>query len=198
MPIRQERPLGGPLVSAMGTRSRRPCPAEPHLQPRTDPTMSQRSIEARIQRLEDIEAIKQLKARYCSLCDDGYDADGLADLFTEDAIWDGGSLGVAEGREKIRRFFQNTPRVMPFAVHMVMNPIIEIDGDSATGRWYLFQAATYDPAGGPIWGSARYDEEYLRVDGLWRFSSLRLTSRFWTPFDQGWEKVQSVFDQERD
>lgn len=157
-----------------------------------------RSLESRIQRLEDIEAIKQLKARYCALCDDGYDADQLADLFTEDAIWHGGSLGVAKGREKIRKFFQNTPAVMPFAVHMVMNPEIEVDGDTATGRWYLFQAATFQPAdktaARALWGSARYDEEYVRVDGEWKFKSLRLTSRFWTPYDEGWEKVKSVFD----
>ena len=156
------------------------------------------SLESRIQRLEDIEAIKQLKARYCALCDDGYDADQLADLFTEDALWHGGSLGIAEGREKIRKFFQNTPAVMPFAVHMVMNPAIEVDGDTATGRWYLFQAATFQPAAKPaataLWGSARYDEEYVRVDGEWKFKSLRLTSRFWTPYEEGWEKVKSVFD----
>ena len=154
------------------------------------------SIESRIQRLEDIEAIKQLKARYCSLCDEGYDADRLAELFTDDAIWDGGSLGVAVGREKIRKFFENTPAVMPFAVHMVMNPVIEIDGDTATGCWYLFQAATFKPIDSALWGSARYDEEYVRVDGDWKFKSLCLTSRFWTPYADGWEKRQSVFDPE--
>jgi len=39
-----------------------------------------------IQTLESIEAIKKLKARYCALCDNQYDADGLATLFTEDAV----------------------------------------------------------------------------------------------------------------
>jgi ketosteroid isomerase-like protein len=153
-------------------------------------------LEARLQRLEDIEAIKQLKADYCALCDEGYDEDRLADLFTEDAVWDGGDFGVAAGREKIRKFFHNTPRVMPFAVHMVMNPRIEIDGDSATGRWYLFQAATFAPGDErtPLWGAARYDEEYVRENGRWKFSSLRLTSRFWTPFDEGWEALRSVFE----
>ena len=154
------------------------------------------NLVARIQRLEDIEAIKQLKARYCSLCDDGYDADGLAELFTEDAVWDGGALGVAEGREKIRRFFQNTPKVMPFAVHMVMNPSIEVDGDSARGRWYLFQTATFKPADSAIWGSARYDEEYVRIDGEWKFRSLHLTSKFWTPYAEGWERKRSVFEED--
>ena len=150
-------------------------------------------LEARIRRLEDLEAIRQLKARYCFLCDAGYDADGLAELFTEDAVWDGGTLGKAEGREKIRKFFQRTPQVMPFSVHMVMNPLITVDGDTATGTWYLFQAASYAPENAALWGSGRYDEEYVRVGDAWRFRRLRLTSFFWTPFDQGWMKTQSVF-----
>src|SRR3990172_11585987 len=100
-------------------------------------------LEARTRRLEDLEAIRQLKARYCRLCDDGYDADRLADLFTEDAVWDGGMLGKAEGRERIRRFFQRSPEVIPFSVHMVMNPLITVDGDTASGTWYLFQACSY-------------------------------------------------------
>ena len=52
-------------------------------------------LEASLRRLEDIEAIKQLKAQYCSYCDDQYDVEGLAGLFTDDAVWDGGILGVA-------------------------------------------------------------------------------------------------------
>ena len=56
------------------------------------------ALEARLRRLEDIEALKQLKAQYCAACDDGYDADRLASLFTEDAVWDGGrTFGVATG-----------------------------------------------------------------------------------------------------
>ncbi|MEE2777580.1 MAG: nuclear transport factor 2 family protein [Acidobacteriota bacterium] len=152
-------------------------------------------LAARIGRLEDIEAIRRLKARYCYACDDGYDTDTLVDLFVEDAVWDGGDLGVAVGREKIRRFFDNTPAVMPFAVHMVMDPLIDVDGDRATGAWYLFQAATYAPDGTALWGSARYDEEYVRTAQGWKFQSLRLTSHFWTPFDAGWLEKRSIFEQ---
>jgi hypothetical protein len=158
-------------------------------------------LEARVRRLEDLEAIRQLKARYCRLCDDGYQADRLAELFTEDAIWDGGMLGKANGREGIRRFFQRSPDVIPFAVHMVMNPLLEIESDdAASGTWYLFQACSYAPENAALWGSARYDEEYVRVDGEWKFRRLRLTSFFWTPFDQGWMRTLSVFDRgpERD
>jgi hypothetical protein len=45
-----------------------------------------------------MEAVKQLKYRYCAACDDDYDSDRLAPLFTEDAIWDGGPMGRYEDR----------------------------------------------------------------------------------------------------
>lgn len=37
-------------------------------------------------------------------------------------------------------------------------------------------------------GSARYDEECVRTGGGWKSGSLRLTSRFWTPNTEGWER----------
>ena len=152
--------------------------------------MTLEDIERRLRVLEDIEELKKLKARYCSYCDDNYDADALADLFTEDAVWDGGTRGRADGREGIREFFRGAPRRLPFAVHMVLNPIVEVHGDTATGQWYLLQACTYAEGNRAVWGSARYDEEYARVGGEWKFKSLKLTSVFWTPFEEGWAKTR--------
>jgi hypothetical protein len=51
---------------------------------RFDPSRLER-IERRLQVLEDAEAIRNLKARYAALCDNQYDADGIASLFTDDA-----------------------------------------------------------------------------------------------------------------
>ena len=152
--------------------------------------MSLEDLERRIRMLEDIEEIKVLKRRYCSYCDDDYDADGLASLFTEDAVWESDKFGKSQGREEIRSQFQRAPQMMPFAAHMVLNPIIEVNGDTGKGTWYLFQACTFADGDRAIWGSARYDEDYVRVNGHWMFQNLRLTSHFWTPFDQGWVKTQ--------
>ena len=86
-------------------------------------------LEKTVQRLADIEAIKQLKARYASACDDDYNPDKLASLFAEDAVWDGSILGYAEGRDGIREYFAAASGLVPFAVHQVSNPLIEIDSD---------------------------------------------------------------------
>ena len=151
-------------------------------------------LERRIRVLEDIEEIKRLKTRYCALCDDSYDADALAELFAEDAVWDGGIRGINRGREEIRSFFKAAPRRLPFAIHMVTNASIEVEGDTAKGTWYLFQPCTFASQNGgedrAVWGAARYDEEYVRLGGQWRFQNLKLTSHFWTPFDQGWAETQ--------
>lgn len=151
--------------------------------------MTAANLEARIQRLEDIETIKQLKARYCERCDANYDADGLAALFTEDAIWDGGkTFGVATGREAIRTHFSGASKRVTIARHQVMNPIIDVDGDAAKGHWLLFQPCTNATREGEdaMWLAATYADTYRRVDGVWLISGMTIDVAFFTPFDKGW------------
>src|SRR6202040_5735 len=75
-------------------------------------------LEGRLQALEDAEAIRNLKARYAALCDAQYDADGIAMLFTEDALWESPGLGRFEGREAIRDFFRGASEIFSFAIHL--------------------------------------------------------------------------------
>ena len=58
--------------------------------------------------MDDIEAIKQLKARYMRTVD-LKDWAGFRDVFTEDAVWDTTSAGAAVvvGAEAIAAFNQN-------------------------------------------------------------------------------------------
>jgi hypothetical protein len=154
--------------------------------------MSLEDLEKRIRVLEDIEAIKRLKARYCAYCDDSYNADGVAGLFTEDGVWETG-VGRNEGREEIRAFFKQLPQSISFAIHMVLNPIIEVDGDTAKGSWYLLCPCTRAETGRAIWQAGRYDDEYVRVDGEWKFKNLKVSHYFFrTPFDEGWVKNRFV------
>jgi hypothetical protein len=146
-------------------------------------------LEAMVRKLLDIEEIKQLKARYAAACDDDYAPDELAALFTEDAIWDGGFMGYAKGRETIRRFFVNASRAVGFAVHGIGNPIIEVDGDRATGRWYLFQPMAMRGGDQAFWYCARYEDEYVRTVEGWKFQSVKLTPRAFSPYEAGFGKT---------
>ena len=147
-----------------------------------------KTIEERLAALEAIEEIRRLKARYAAACDANYDADAIAALFAEDAVWDGGALGKAEGREAIRAFFRGAPKHFPFAIHHVMNPIIEVDGDRASAQWYLLQPATMARGNRAVWLAATYHDEYARIGGEWKFKRLAVTPRFLTPYEEGWAR----------
>ena len=150
-----------------------------------------------VRQLADIEAIRQLKNRYCELCDADYDADALAGLFTDDAVWDGGPMGAHHGREAIRRFFEGSSTRVAFALHMVLNPQIEVDGDVARARWYLWQPMVYRLPGGEQawWMSARYDDRCVRTDQGWRFARVQVALKILAPCDRGWgdARVHDVY-----
>eukprot|EP00935_MAST-01C_sp_MAST-1C-sp1_P000493 g493.t1 len=144
------------------------------------------ALAARVQRLEDIEEIKQLKAAYCRFCDDGYDPDGIASLFTDDGIWAGGdTFGHAETKEGIRKFFTGAHKGIPIARHQVMNPIIEVDGDTAKGHWLLFQPMEQKKKGA-LWLAATYSDKYARTAEGWRIKHLSIDIAFFTQYDKGW------------
>jgi len=151
-----------------------------------------KTLEERLLVLEDIEEIRKLKARYAAACDDNYDADAIAALFTEDAIWDGGSLGRADGRAAIHKFFSRAAEFFPFAIHNVMNPIIDVEGDRATAQWYLLQPATMAKGNQAVWLAAVYHDDYVRHDGRWMFKHLRVKSHFLTPYEEGWARKPFV------
>ena len=69
-----------------------------------------------------------------------------------------------------------------------MNPVIEVDGETATGTWYLFQACTFAKNNQAVWGAAKYNETYVKVNSEWKFRRLAVNSRFWTPYEEGWAK----------
>ncbi|MDD5081792.1 MAG: nuclear transport factor 2 family protein [Dehalococcoidales bacterium] len=143
-------------------------------------------LARRVQLLEDMEAIRKLKFRYAEACDDHYNADKLAQLFTEGAIWDGGQLlGVYRGKKAIYEYFKNT--TIAFAVHYFISPDIVINGDKAHARWYLWEATTRKDQI-PRLLSGYEDDDYVKVNDQWLQSYLKLTLNFYTPLLEGWVK----------
>ena len=81
--------------------------------------------DQRLQVLEDIEAIRKLKAAYCQACDDDHNPQRLAPLFAEDGTWEASSMGRAEGRTAIAEMLGavGTSGRIRNSAHNVMNPI---------------------------------------------------------------------------
>ena len=122
----------------------------------------------------DIEAIRRLKAQYCYAVDDGR-ADDIADLFAEHAQCDLESFGgKLQGRENIRAFYRTLLAQRIPAIHSLSNPLITVDGDHATGRWYLIVATTRGAETSPLPVIACYHDRYVRERGNWRIAEMRL------------------------
>lgn len=149
--------------------------------------MDPEALEARITRLEDLEAIKQLKARYCEICDDDHNPDRITSVFTKHGIWEGKGIGRAEGHEEIRALFDRFQKMISFSQHMTMNPVIEVDGETAKGTWYFFGPFTMEEGNQALWQACRYHEEYWKVNGEWLIRRLTIKGpRMAADYQEGW------------
>ena len=162
------------------------------IDPTTDLSTMVEELRDRVRRLEDIEALRNLKAEYAAACDDNYDADRLAALFVEDATWESQGMGKYEGREAIREFFRGISGHFVFALHYGLNPQIEVNGDTARARWYLFMPCTVGDTGKAMWRAGLDEEEYVRVQGKWMYKSKKSAPFFHTTFEEGWSKQQFI------
>jgi hypothetical protein len=153
-------------------------------------------IETRLDRLESIEAIKRLKARYAE-CADGKYTDGhrkrpvaerdavarqQAACFTEDGEFSAGAFGHVRGREALFENFRDKP--FRFAMHMYMNPLIEVDGDTGTGRWVHWLLATESATDKAVHMCSYTLDTYRRVDGEWLFAKVEVVAKFMVGFDE--------------
>lgn len=156
--------------------------------------MSEMSLEDRIGRMEDVWAIQQLKYKYARYCDDGYDAEGIASLFVEDGRWIvDGVGGTNEGREAIRAHFQALPEAIPWALHHVIAPQIEVsdDGQSAHGEFYMIAFCTIKRTDDPSEEDAvvitlTYIDEFVKRDGRWMFQELKGKTHQASNWTEGW------------
>ncbi len=156
----------------------------------------------KVQELYDIEAIKQLKAKYCYYVDEWFEDPSnlerlLNEVFTDDTDLDFGIIGTASGRKEVEEFFINIPfKLLSFSQHLVHSPLIEIANESdATGKWHFFVPCTFGEEGeGNVatWISGTYDEKYVKRGGRWFIRAIKVKFFFISPFDQGWVNVPNM------
>ena len=157
------------------------------------------NLERRLDEAESVLAIERLKAEYAARVDARHTyvqagapdlahvaatAARVAELFTEDAVWDGGSaLGVVRGRAEIRDRLAN-PTVQ-WAWHFFLKPRIFVKGDLAEGTWDLFSPCTLQD-GSQRWMIGVETDTYRRVGGVWLHASMQLETVKLASFEKGW------------
>ena len=152
--------------------------------------MSIEEIEARITVLEDIEEIKNLMSTYEYLIDT-HQSDDLVALFADNAKAEWNILGSYEGKEAIANVLKNiVSGTLIWSAHMLLNPLVTVQGDKAKGTFYLFGPSTIPGPEGEsaIWVQGRYDNEFVKEGGKWKFSLIRFVFKFMTPYEEGWVK----------
>jgi SnoaL-like domain len=151
-------------------------------------------LTARMQRFEDIEAIKQLKARYAECADRGQN---LLDLCTDDIVWDGGErFGRHAGKAALREFAVKNAKVITWTLHYMVPSVIDIaeDGRSARGSWYLWELATMPNnetgKSEAVWIGGTYEDTFVKENGRWKFKTVTLRLDVLSPYADGWVKTR--------
>ncbi len=118
----------------------------------------------------DVEQLRQLMHKYSSHLDAGR-LDELVSLFTDDGVWDGSAWGLPEiqSTADLRTFFAETVSGHAGTVHLVLNHIITVDSDAATGTAY-FQAFGLDAEGNRKDSLGIYTDAFVRTLQGWKFA----------------------------
>jgi uncharacterized protein (TIGR02246 family) len=125
--------------------------------------------------VDEIEAIRQLKARYFRTMDTK-DWEGMRRVFTDDVIVDTSAAGgsVTSSADEFMAFLREMLNGA-VTVHQGHMPEIDVTSSTtATGIWALNDIVIW-PNGGRLNGYGHYYETYEKDRGEWRIKSSKLT-----------------------
>lgn len=127
--------------------------------------MSDQALLDRIDRLESLDAIRQLPAKY-ALALDMRDMDAMVGLFEPDV-----RVGRdATGREALRAYMDRTLR-SPFTgtSHHIGGHIIEFD-DLDRAHGIVYSKNEHETGDEWVIMQMMYADDYIRIDGRWHFA----------------------------
>ncbi len=135
------------------------------------------------EKLNAIEEIKQLKARYFRFVDT-FDLEGWMTVFTEDVVceYDRGIRRNAtseirkdryEGTAMLRGYWENNPGRLRSVHHGHMPEIQILSETEAKGVWAMEDIVEYAEMN--FHGHGHYHETYKKVNGEWKIATLYLT-----------------------
>jgi hypothetical protein len=135
-------------------------------------------LRAQIQRLADLEAIRERLDTYVSLLDSGRWAQIPEEIFTADGVDYHapleGDWASPRGHREIEEFFDSVP-MFSGTQHLLGNARIEIDGDVASSRVYaLFSHWVYGASESDLTAAIFYEDRWRRETVGWRIHERRV------------------------
>jgi hypothetical protein len=160
-------------------------------------------LEAKLQRTEDIEAIKKLQHAYGYYLEH-WQEEEIVELFSHnpDVSLEINDTGFFKGWEAIKQSFNFADHFTAYGVKKAPGEFLHIlipnagiidlapDGRTAKGRWYgLFLGAMPRPIETKaLLGCGIWENEYIKENGIWKFKKLFWTDIFCSPIEEGWVK----------
>lgn len=139
-------------------------------------------LEKRVKIIEETEEIKKLHRDYIYWMSN-HQWEEMIKCFADDAIAEMPNIREQKGKKAIGETFRNRiskEEAFQKGGHMLIQPVITVDGEKAKGYWSMYRFA-YDfqsPAGevvqlfGPEL-QGKYDCEYVKENGKWKFGRMK-------------------------
>lgn len=136
-------------------------------------TGSPAALAARVQTLEDRDAIRALLVAYATTLDNR-DFAGFEELWAKDAEFFGGAGNIAKGAAAIRDLLRgllgkNGASGPGRDFHLVMNQTVDVSGDTATGFSRGTWVSTNAENRLQVTIIANYYDQFVREGGRWKF-----------------------------
>jgi hypothetical protein len=169
-------------------------------------------LEVRSRILDDIIGIINLQSKFNYYLELNYNDKIVDELFAQkdpDVKCEVGDSGVYIGIESIRRFWKARQVLQPvkfgyMACVMNTTPIVQVSKDGKTGKgiWWGWGPQTVfsqgpvvheEPTRRAVWYSGKYENEFVKEDGKWKFHSLHALVYMMTPFEEGYLKAPEIY-----
>lgn len=155
-------------------------------------------LERDAEGLQDVRDIKKLQRAY------GYYLsqhmwNETADLFSEDGELEFAQQGNFKGKESVRDFLFSLSggkegiKFGSLDEHMLVQPVINLseDNNAAYGQWraFIWQGQFENSAS---WQAGIYENEYIKIDGVWKIKKKHWNPTFSSDYEDGWTKGNVV------
>jgi hypothetical protein len=145
-----------------------------------------------VQRVKDYDELENLEDAYGYYLDKDLWTD-LSNLFADNGSMELAQRGVYQTRDHIHEFLlkglgrgHEGPSAGMLGNHLQLQPVIDVapDGKSAKIRIRALQQMAFGPRASIAAGV--YENEAVKVDGIWRFSKDHVYNTFAAPYIGGW------------